>query len=398
MHIAHMTRIVWEHGTHGGMEAHSRTLVAGLRQRGHRVTTITTSCPGCAHDGETLYLAGTKPGRYSAAWRRESARALAALQLSDPVDVLLSQSAAGRAAVRAAAGQAGRIPYLFVLHGTLASELSTRWRNARSARGLALLLRFLLQAARGRQRWRQTVALIDHFVAVSEQVAADARRTMKIPAGRLSVVHTGVDTALWQPDETQRRWLRQELGLPAGAAVLVAAGRLVRSKGYQVAIDSLGLLGEAAHLVILGDGSALPWLRERAARAGVGARVHFPGFVEPGQLARYFQGADLFLMPTLCDEGLPLSLLQAMACGLPVVASDAGGVTEAVRAGESGLLVTTGDAGALGRAAAAQLAEPARRAALGAAARKRALQEFDEERMVAEFERLLQQLAERGAP
>jgi glycosyltransferase involved in cell wall biosynthesis len=393
MHIAHVTRIVWEHGTHGGMEAHSRALVAGLRARGHRVTTITTACPGCSDDGETFYLAGMRPGRYSAAWWRESAQAVAGLHRADPVDVLLSQSAAGRSMVRIQLS----IPSLFVLHGTLVGELRTRWRNARSPRGLALLAHFLATNAPEPWRWRRALPLIDHFVAVSEATAADAQRTMGIPAERLSVVPAGVDTSLWRPDAGQRGWLRQELGLDGGATVLVAAGRVVRSKGYQVAIESLAQLDAAAHLVILGDGSALPWLRQRAARAGLGDRVHFPGFVEPALLARYFQGADLFLMPTLCDEGgLPLSLLQALACGLPVVASDLGGVREAVQPGETALLTPPGDGAALGQAVASLLADRPRLAQMSEAARAQALAAFSEERMVAGFERLLQQVAERA--
>jgi glycosyltransferase involved in cell wall biosynthesis len=391
MHIAHVTRIVWEHGIHGGMEAHSRALVAGLRARGHRVTTITTACPGCSDDGETFYLAGMRPGRYSAAWWWESAQAVAGLHRADPVDVLLSQSAAGRSMVRIQLS----IPSLFVLHGTLVGELRTRWRNARSPRGLALLAHFLATTAPEPGRWRRALPFIDHFVAVSEATAADAQRTMGIPAERLSMVPAGVDAGLWRPDAAQRGWLRQELGLDGGATVLVAAGRVVRSKGYQVAIDSLAHLDPEAHLVILGDGSGLPWLGQRAARSGLGDRVHFPSFVEPALLARYFQGADLFLMPTLCDEGLPLSLLQALACGLPVVASDLGGLREAVQPGETGLLVRPGDAAALGQAIASLLAGRPRLAQMSEAARAQALAAFSEERMVAGFERLLQQVAGR---
>lgn len=392
MHIAHLTRIVWEHGTHGGMETHSRTVVAGLRAHGHRVTTITTACPGCPADGETLYLPGTRPGRYSRAWWRESGRALEALHRREPVDAVLSQSVAARGYVLAGK----RLPVVVVLHGTHAGELRTRWRNARSPKGVALLVRLLLGAVPDWRRWRRAVPRVARFIAVSEQVARDAQRTLGIPPGKLTVVVSGVDTELWRPDAARRRWLRERLGVAGETPVLAAAGRVERGKGFHLAIDALAVLGDlrpAPHLVILGAGSALGWLRERAARAGLSERVHFAGFVEPPLLARYFQGADLFLMPSLAHEALPLALLQALATGLPAIASDVGGIPTAVQQGENGALVPVGDTQALAAAIRALLADPQMRRQMSAVARERAVGRFSLERMVAETESVLQQAA-----
>lgn len=397
MHIVHMTRIVWEHGTHGGMETHSRTLVAGLRGRGHRVTTITTACPGCEGDGETLYLPGTRPGRYSSAWWRESVRALETLHARTPVDAVLSQSVAARGYALAGKQRPGRLPIVVVLHGTHAGELRTRWRNARSPKGAALLGRLLLGAVPDRWRWRRAAAHIACFVAVSQAVAGDARRTLGIPAHKLVVVVSGVDTDLWKPDPAQRAWLRQQLRLATATPVLVAAGRLERGKGYHLAIDSLAALGSlepAPHLVILGAGSALGWLQDRAVAAGVANRVHFAGFAEPPLLARYFQGADLFLLPSLAHEALPLSLLQALASGLPAIASDVGGIPTTVQPGENGLLIPVGETAALAAAIRALLGDPEKRRRMAAVARERAVARFSLERMVGETETILRQAVE----
>ena len=230
-------------------------------------------------------------------------------------------------------------------------------------------------------------------------MADDARRALGIPPARLDVVVSGVDTDLWKPDATQRRWLRQKLGLQPetrGVAedtpILVAAGRVERGKGFHLAIDSLAALREfepAPHLVICGAGSAVGWLRERAAAAGVSHRVHFAGFVEPPLLARTFQGADALLMPSMAHEALPLTLLQALATGLPAIASDVGGIPTAVQHGENGLLLPLGDVEALASAVRALLADPERRQQMSAGARPRAVARFSLARMVGEIENIL---------
>jgi len=179
----------------------------------------------------------------------------------------------------------------------------------------------------------------------------------------------------------------------------VAAGRVERGKGFHLAIDSRAALREfepAPHLVICGAGSAVGWLRQRAAAAGVGERVHFAGFVEPPLLARTFQGADALLMPSLAHEALPLTLLQALATGLPAIASDVGGIPTAVQHGENGLLLPLGDVEALASAVRALLADPDRRQRMSAVARQRAVARFSLARMVGEIETVLRRaVAER---
>jgi glycosyltransferase involved in cell wall biosynthesis len=237
---------------------------------------------------------------------------------------------------------------------------------------------------------------IDRFVAVSEQVADDARRTLGIVPAKLSVVVSGVDTESWKPDPAQRPWLRQSVGVGHDTPILAAAGRLERGKGFHKAVDALAALGDLVpppHLVILGAGSAAVWLKERAAEAGVSDRVTFTGFAEPATLARHFQGADLFLMPSLAHEALPLTLLQAMATGLPAVASAAGGIPTAVRPGQNGMLIPLGDTAALAGAIRELLADPFRRARMGALAREQAVARFSAARMVGELEGVLHRAA-----
>lgn len=399
MHIVHVTRISWEHGTHGGMEAYSRTVEEALRQRGHRVTTITSACPGCERQPETIYLDGTRAGRYSRGWWRGSTQLLKQLQDEGSVDAILSESAAARAYVLAGRRDPARLPTVFVLHGTLASELRTHWRTARSARGAARLAKLLVTAGPDWFRWRLAAPGVARWIAVSEQVAADAHRTLGLRQETLTTVASGIDTTLWRPDPQQRAWLREEIGVAPENPVMVGAGRIEQGKGFHIAIGGLAALDRAdVHLVILGVGSAMPGLKQLAAEAGVAERVHFPGFVEPKRLSRYFQGADILLMPSIAEEALGLVALQGLATGLPVVASNVGGIPTAVASGENGFLVRPGDSVALAKAVNSLLGNEHLRTKLSKAAREHAVAKFGQERMIDEIEATLKQLVDGGEP
>jgi L-malate glycosyltransferase len=147
----------------------------------------------------------------------------------------------------------------------------------------------------------------------------------------------------------------------------ISVGRLTRVKGLDVAITALSLL-PAEHrwqLDLVGDGELSDELEALAARLGVAGRVTFHGFRR--DVEALMADADVLLMPSL-HEGLPYTLLEAMSLGLPVVASNVGGLAEVLRDGETGLLVQVGDARALA-AALVLLAEATElRAVLGAAA------------------------------
>jgi glycosyltransferase involved in cell wall biosynthesis len=191
----------------------------------------------------------------------------------------------------------------------------------------------------------------------------------------------GVDPARFRPaTPDERATVRAALGLRGGERLVLAGGRLVYKKGLDVAIAAFA--GEAvreagpARLVIFGYGDLEAELRAQAARLGLADRVLFVGRVERDRIPALFAAADLFLLPSVHDhagnvDGLPNTLLEAMATGLPIVASDVVGVPTVIDDGVHGLLVPERDVAALGTALATLLRDPARAAALGAAARER---------------------------
>jgi glycosyltransferase involved in cell wall biosynthesis len=176
------------------------------------------------------------------------------------------------------------------------------------------------------------------------------------PAARARVIPYGVDTARFSPDPQRRQIWRRRLGIGAGAPLLLGVGRMAAKKGFGVLAAALPALLAALpelHVVLAGDGDLLPELA--AATAAWRERVHLPGAVLRDTLPDLYRAADLFVLPAVHDQrgnvdGLPNVILEAMASGLPVVASRISGIPLAVEDGASGLLVPERDAAALGAA------------------------------------------------
>ena len=392
MHIAHLTRIIWEHGIRGGMEQHSRLLIRGLRDQGHFVTTITTSLPTTV-PSNTIYVPDSYPARYSQDWWRGSVASIAHLHRQRPIHIIWSQSTGARAYAIRQRRTMG-IPCVFTLHGTLYGEFKTRWRNARSWRGIASMSKLLMLTwLPDRWGWQRAIPYVDHFIAVSDKVAEEAIQAMRIPVNKLTVIPNGVDTAHLQPQPARHAALRQELGLTSDAHLLMTAGRLQVSKGFHLAIEVVEQLQRPnVHLLIAGVGPHEAALRQQSAAKRLGQQVHFLGFVPNEQLVNYFQGVDLFLMPTLRNEGLPIVLLEAMSCGLPIVVTEAGGIPTAIQHQQNGLLVPMGELPALVRVVQQLLDTPRLAERLGHAARATAVARFSLETMTRHTEAVFQQV------
>jgi glycosyltransferase involved in cell wall biosynthesis len=148
-----------------------------------------------------------------------------------------------------------------------------------------------------------------------------------------------------------------------GAGELLFIGRLVERKGVRTLLDALARSAPAARLTVVGDGPERPSLETQARALGLGDRVVFRGFVSAAEKARCLRAAHALVLPAVTDargdtEGLGVVLLEAMACGRPVIASRIGGITDIVHDGEHGWLVEPGDPGALAAAIGALFAAP----------------------------------------
>ena len=235
-----------------------------------------------------------------------------------------------------------------------------------------------------------------------------AERALRLgsPRGATQVVPYGVNPDQFRPvDEETRAAVRAWFGLPAATPLCLCAGRLVFKKGFAVAIAAFARIAHdfpAARLVIAGDGPLEESLRAQAAAADIGDRVIFAGRVDRARHPLLVAACDVYLLPSVHDhrgnvDGLPNALLDALAAGCAVVASDVAGVALAVRDGETGVLVPEGEAVALADAVAALLRDPARRAMLGHAARADVTTRLTWQRTAAVFEEVYRAALNSGA-
>ncbi len=212
------------------------------------------------------------------------------------------------------------------------------------------------------------------FIACSRATADYAAAHLVCDRARIAVVPSGIRT-----EELAR------LPAPGGGppVVLGMAGTIAPEKGVGDALRACAELKRNSipfRLRVAGEGSARPQFERLAAELGVAAEVEFLGAVR--DMPAFYAGVDVFILPSF-GEGLPLSVLEAMAAGRPVVASALPGMAEAVGDGSEGFLVPPGDAAALSAILTRLIVHPALRREMGARARERALREFSAERMVA---------------
>lgn len=269
-----------------------------------------------------------------------------------------------------AARRAGGIPLVSTFHGV---ELT--WVTRR--------MRFLIPVLRAMIRSSDAVTANSTYTAGLIRELHD-RPVERIPFG--ATVSTPRDAAPARADADQ-------------PFRLLFVGRLVERKGVQYLLDALAGLSHRAEVVldVVGDGPMRRMLERRAADAGIADLVRFHGLVPDGRLMELYAGADAFVLPAVVDskgdvEGLGVVLIEAAAFGLPLIASEAGGIPDVVRHGESGLLVPPGEPDALASAIGTLMGEPETAARLGRQARSFVAERFSWDRIIDDLVRLYERL------
>ena len=226
---------------------------------------------------------------------------------------------------------------------------------------------------------RLAFARAGFVTACSDDLAHRAIALGAAPA-RTATVPYGVDAERFRPDAAARQALRGDLELPEGAVLALAAGRLVRKKGFEYLIDAVAA-SPGVVLAIAGDGTLADELRARAHASGAADRIRFLGNQTQDRIAALLTAADIAVTPSVRDDsgnvdGLPNVVLEALASGTPLVTTAAGGIGAVVAHGETALIVPERDVAALAAALARLARDPDERRAIGARARAHAAARF----------------------
>ena len=349
-------------------------LMRGARARGHDVIGVCAEGPLLADvraDGLTIV---TPPLARSTSLLAQARAFMALYRLfrSEKPDLVHAHMPISGFLARLAARAAG-VPHIaYTCHGFLFNQPAPWPRRAAS---------LIMEWIAGR------VTTI--FLTVSTEEAADARRLHiarnPIPVGN------GRDPAIFRPDPAARAGVRAALGVAEETIVVTAVSRLVRHKGYPELLAAMRDV--PAELWVVGE--RLPSdhgedMEPYFANAGLGPRLKRLGY--RADVPAVLAASDIFVLPSHF-EGLPMSVIEAMLCALPVVATNIRGPREQVIAEETGLLVPPATVGPLAEALRRLAADPAARARLGAAGRARAVERYDESKVV---ERTLDLLEGKG--
>ncbi|MGH8678928.1 MAG: glycosyltransferase family 4 protein [Burkholderiales bacterium] len=348
----------------GGQEIRILTESAGMISRGHQVRLL---CPPEARIFE-------EAGRYGVPAQalpigRKNLRGFLALRrwlATHEVDVINTHSSTDSWLAALSLKTLGRTtPIVRTRHisSPIPNNLATRW---------------LYQSA------------TSYIVTTGERLREQLIYDNGYDAARIVSVPTGINTKKFiSGDKTAARI---QLGLPTNARIIGIVATLRSWKGHRYLIDAVAGLPEDVLLLIVGDGPQREALRRQIDNHGLSERVLMPG--NQSDAVPWLQALDVFALPSYANEGVPQALIQAMLCGLPVVTTDVGGITEAVQHEKTGLIIPPQNVDALRGALARLLDDSGLRKQFGQSALDVAQRKFDVEFMLERMEAVFRKVIE----
>src|SRR5581483_557945 len=247
------------------------------------------------------------------------------------------------------------------------------------------------------RRLEQTLARSsDALIAVSPEVRDDLVRLGVAPASKIAVVRLGLDLeARVAAPAAARDELRAELGVRDGGFLVAWLGRMTEIKRIDLLLQAVARLDGGTELLLAGDGPLRPRMEQLAVELGISERVHFAGF--RSHVGAVYAAADALAL-TSANEGTPVSVIEALAAGKPVVSTDVGGVRDVVADGKTGYLVPAGDVDGVADRLRGLAEDADLRRELGAAGRERVLPRYAVPRLVDDIDRLYRTLLEVEQP
>ncbi len=239
---------------------------------------------------------------------------------------------------------------------------------------------------------RMLTRLTDRIIALTELEKKDNIAFNVAADSKIDVIRQGLELGAYAPDAGRAADLKKALGIAAGENVVGMVGRLEPVKGSRYFIEAAAIVVKAVpqtKFIVVGEGGLRAELEKRTRELGIDSHVVFTGWRE--DVPALLSVMDLLVMPSR-NEAVGMALIEAQARGIPVVATNVGGIPEVVENGRTGLLVGPDDAAALAGAITQLISDPARRLAMGAEARAWVAGKFDADTMAARISDLYMEL------
>jgi glycosyltransferase involved in cell wall biosynthesis len=331
----------------GGQEIRILTEAQGMVERGHRITLIAPAEANITREGKAcgLEVIPLPIGRKGLV----GLKAIRSWLRDNPIDVVNTHSS------------------------------TDSWLTALACRFLPkpppiVRTRHISAAVRynAATRWLYSTAT-KHIVTTGENLRNELIDRNGFDPKCITSVPTGIDTQHFAPGE--KRLAREQLGLPLDSKIIGIVATVRSWKGHTYLVDAFASLADkTTTLAIVGDGPYLEVVKRQIAALGLTDRMVIPG--NQRNVAPWLQALDVFVLASYANEGVPQAILQAMSCGIPVVSTTVGSITEAVRDGETGIITPPRDSAALTNALQELLSDGDMRLRYGEAARKMALEKF----------------------
>lgn len=343
MNIAVITKSTTLHKGHGGLETQNKALCEGLSKRGHKITIFSPKkdieFDKYEENGINYVFieADYRNYLFSAfrknSWSKKSLEVFTDYHQKQKYDLVLGQSSAAESIIENK--NTLEVKTVSISHGTTLSEFNTFVRNISSIKDLYWLVRnfqYFIRQYFGRQR--RFVLHSDKVIAVSEYVKKALISETFVDDRRVEVVHNGVDGDAYKIEKTNR-----DIG---GLVHTYFIGRLERSKGILTVIDIINKIDRDVVLHVIGSGPCQKEAEKLVAKLKIQEKVIFHGKMPHYEFIKNVH-PDIFVFPTKRIEGFPMVIVEAMFAGMPTVAFNCGGVSDAVIDGKTGFLIKAGD-------------------------------------------------------
>lgn len=383
------------HKSYGGFETQNKLLCEGLVTRGHEVYIFSPQkelnitdreengvryifIPCIFRKFSILY------SKNKNSWYNRSYDEFKKMHENSRFDVVISQSSWGLGVIRHK--KELEIPVVSISHGSKIGEYQTRLQSARSLKDHIKLLIDLFHVMHNFfVTQRQFIHGADKAVAVSNAVKQQIMAETHVAEGKVEVIHNGVDPVVFATGGNKQQ----------GFIEVLYVGRVIRDKGIFVLANAMKDVVKAdpgVKVSVIGEGEDSAELERYIASRGLNEYMKLEGKIPYNEVTKRMSFADIFVLPSLRVEGFPMTIIEAMFAGLPVIAADMGGNADAIEDGATGFLVKSGNA--------AQLAEKIIELARSSELRQRMSQnavskaknEFTLDIMLDKYEKVLQEV------